>query len=32
MSVIRPRPSLAAAKAVLAASNLPTGDLTDESL
>ena len=29
MSVIRPRPSLAAAKAVLAASNLPTGDLTD---
>ena len=29
MSVIRPRPSLAAAKAVLAAMNLPDGDLTD---
>ena len=29
MSVIRPRPSLAAAKGLLAASSLPTGDLTD---
>jgi amino-acid N-acetyltransferase len=28
MSVIRPRPSLAAAKVLLAAANLPTGDLT----
>ena len=29
MSVIRPRPSLGAAKALLAACNLPVGDLTD---
>jgi amino-acid N-acetyltransferase len=30
MSVIRPRPSLAAAKSVLTAANLPIGDLTDD--